>query len=686
MRKLATLFLILISAPSFATDRLVSTLGTDTGDCSSSACATIEYAWSQASPGDTVSIGAGTFYEKDISTSTSGTSESPIIIRGTVDEGSYQTIIDGSSPLSPTWVASTEYGNGCYKTAGVSTVPKVVLVYEDDEWLRVHVIQHALISGTSTGTTASKLVDSGASFTSELEANPGFGMYDGWVAYNATDDTTTNVSAVDSGTTLSLDDDIFTSGESYKLLPPSLGYDSDYQITTYSTSVLIDYWDGVEALAWHDGDETLYIRFRDGSSPSGKTFRYAGGTSIGNVFHTVGANHITIENIWVRGAWYNISVNGSTGVLLNNIYSTCSAKHVYVQNSANLDIVDCVIPNSSYSLQNYSWGAWTGGSSQTDAVAEHIYRVAKYEVSDEESSGEQCNGIDIIGGGTATVYGCNVSDVSSAISASYETTYAEFYDNNVANTEQSFFLGKGTPGDIYDNLSSNSNLHVRFGNMEDCYSQECLFNIYRNRFWNVQGVGSGFYIHYSDVSGSHSTYPTGNWYHNVFLGGVGAISLSSYCDDHGGLPNFNFYNNIISSGVNFFYGAQSLYESSTQWGDFSYNWVGCETLAYSKEPSWPGSGNIYDTGGDKYPWGLDSQPDFVLPGGHAGRLSGVDISEIFTTDDGTKNPLDGFSPGYFDGAAPNMGWSQDIEYTPAVNVMSGGSGTISAGSGTISAE
>ena len=64
------------------------------------------------------------------------------------------------------------------------------------------------VTGTTTGTTANKLVDSGASFVA--------GDVDRWV-WNTTDNTYTQVTAVDDANTLSLADDIMTSGESYIL-------------------------------------------------------------------------------------------------------------------------------------------------------------------------------------------------------------------------------------------------------------------------------------------------------------------------------------------------------------------------------------------------------------------------------------------------------------------------------------
>jgi len=64
-------------------------------------------------------------------------------------------------------------------------------------------------SGTTDGTTASKLVQSGQNFTSTVSV--------GNVVHNTTDDTFAYVSAVDSDTTLSLTADIMVSGEAYTI-------------------------------------------------------------------------------------------------------------------------------------------------------------------------------------------------------------------------------------------------------------------------------------------------------------------------------------------------------------------------------------------------------------------------------------------------------------------------------------
>jgi hypothetical protein len=64
------------------------------------------------------------------------------------------------------------------------------------------------VSGTTDGVTANKLVDSTASFTTNIV---------GYIVYNTTDSTVATVTAVDDAGTLSLSADIMASGESYTL-------------------------------------------------------------------------------------------------------------------------------------------------------------------------------------------------------------------------------------------------------------------------------------------------------------------------------------------------------------------------------------------------------------------------------------------------------------------------------------
>lgn len=94
-----------------------------------------------------------------------------------------------------------------------------------------------LASGSASGTTANKLVDSGALFTEDLV---------GSVIHNTTDGTVASVTAVDSATQLTLSADIMASGEAYVIYKtrdnePSVLYvggDGDLRVQTAAGNVV----------------------------------------------------------------------------------------------------------------------------------------------------------------------------------------------------------------------------------------------------------------------------------------------------------------------------------------------------------------------------------------------------------------------------------------------------------------
>ena len=107
---------------------------------------------------------------------------------------------------------SKAYLSGAQQTIPSSHVSgtshKVILDAEAyDEQNEMNII---LSTGTTTSTTANKLVDSGATFSTD-------GIIVGAWVWNTTDDTYAEVTAIDSETTLSIDADIMVSGEGYKV-------------------------------------------------------------------------------------------------------------------------------------------------------------------------------------------------------------------------------------------------------------------------------------------------------------------------------------------------------------------------------------------------------------------------------------------------------------------------------------
>jgi hypothetical protein len=89
-------------------------------------------------------------------------------------------------------------------------------------------------SGTTTSTSANKLVQTGQNFDSTVLS--------GMIVFNSTDSTFANVTAVDSATTLSLSADVMTSGENF---------------TIYKTPLLPDGWLECDGSTISDADSPL---------------------------------------------------------------------------------------------------------------------------------------------------------------------------------------------------------------------------------------------------------------------------------------------------------------------------------------------------------------------------------------------------------------------------------------------
>jgi len=89
----------------------------------------------------------------------------------------------------------------------------------------------AVDSGTTDGTTANKLIQSGQNFTSTVSVND--------IIHNTTDDTFAKVTAVDSDTSLSLSADIMVSGEIY-VVQGAAPAKAHFSIITNDSWTLID--------------------------------------------------------------------------------------------------------------------------------------------------------------------------------------------------------------------------------------------------------------------------------------------------------------------------------------------------------------------------------------------------------------------------------------------------------------
>lgn len=119
-------------------------------------------------------------------------------------------------------------------------------------------------TGTTDGTTGDKLVDSTASFTSAMN---------GLVVHNTTDGTSATITAVDSGTTLSVSSDIFISGEEYSI--PTYDFHWKTKPTT-STSTITEGTEKVNLLKSGKAidDVVNVVIFNAGLDPHGRGMEF----------------------------------------------------------------------------------------------------------------------------------------------------------------------------------------------------------------------------------------------------------------------------------------------------------------------------------------------------------------------------------------------------------------------------
>lgn len=125
-----------------------------------------------------------------------------------LDLGSAIGLLDGKFT---TWTPKVDFEhnyNGIQGVLRTLSPTKCVLVPEKD-YMRPKYIHD--ITGTATSTSTGKLVDSGATFSSE-------GVVAGNCVYNSDDGTYSRITSVDSETQLTLEDDIFVSGEAYEVV------------------------------------------------------------------------------------------------------------------------------------------------------------------------------------------------------------------------------------------------------------------------------------------------------------------------------------------------------------------------------------------------------------------------------------------------------------------------------------
>ena len=283
---------------------------------------TIGKAVSVAAAGDTVLIGQGVYREWNTN-SASGSAGNPITFAGTRGVGgSWLTEIDPSTQFTSGWVAAPEIGSGVWKQTGMSFQTRELY------------IDNKRVAGVAD------MGDLSSYFSSA------------------------HIPQYSTGAEL--------------LVAPSAA------LATNAVGTVYNLWDSLEAL-WGSTSDTLYLRLRDGTSPDGlvvgaspnytsfTTFVYRPAINLN------GKSYVTYSNLWVRGAFCGIYLNGadcSNNIVVSNKFTGCSIR-VYAQSGPH----DNQIIRNSFTDNFYGraagGGAW-GGTGTNHTENSWLYNIAKY--------------------------------------------------------------------------------------------------------------------------------------------------------------------------------------------------------------------------------------------------------------------------------------------------------------------
>ncbi len=492
---MAGILLLSLNLPftSDAASYFVSTAGNDSNNGTSSPTAwrTIQHAANSVAPGDTVTVGAGTFYER-VTLQVSAAAGNYITIQGTLDGGGNQlTTIDGSDALTG-WTADTATcGDGCYR----ATPPYKTY------WLGESV------SGDSQ----------------DIFRMP---------TANYLDVPTTG---------------IWTAADNY-FSNTAVAYWDGYEALWMGTGTFENlYMDGASP-------GSVWVRYKNKENPNSKSMRVsnsAGVIDTNGKAHTAikdfkiqggrwgvrinGGNNIQLE--------HNHIINGGKIVIFEN-----SPHDIVILNNTihRNGITSSYLPGAWTHYNPDPISPAAGTPDYIAGVNEKFYRVFKANGSDLYGYG-----IWMVVGGTMSniqISGNTIYDLGGVGIGWSHVTNMQIFQNtfhNIAAVGVMPYLDYSGVI-IYNNLLYNNDIHLRFLGIGESPSTPKQSWFYKNRAWNPPHKGTHIYWHWDAdgiAPGSHEQYI----YHNSFTGGDQGFSTSQYGTQ--GLTNTRVINNIMSSDI-----------------------------------------------------------------------------------------------------------------------------------------
>jgi hypothetical protein len=392
----------------------------------------------------------------------------------------------------------------------------------------------------------------------------------------------------------------------------------------------------------------VYMRFEDGSSPNGKALTFAP-RRVGAI-HLINSDWITVRDLTIRNADMGAFIDGGSddAIVQGNTITGCGYgiivapwantarpnRTIITQNSVTLNSLSDMSPGNPHHW--FVWGTFRGESkTQFDGIR---VGIELHEAGD-----------DILIDGNHVYDHFEGLEVNSEASQVADRLRRTIVRNNLIEriTNEGMLLYQAPDVRVYWNRLQHVNDGMRFG----VAPGPGPLYIYENTIWNpdypaTQASNSGFYLF-------SPTKAAINFYHNSLsvrtpfaFGGTASAAGSGICPTNPGYcaPNVHIYNNILSS----------LYSNQVNHSGWllapskptvDYNWFSVE----------PYNGALVNGGhniiSSRSMWSRNVNPYPFMPDTST-YAHGLDLS-VNNPACGTACP--GTSPGYFDGAAPDIG-------------------------------
>ena len=383
------------------------------------------------------------------------------------------------------------------------------------------------------------------------------------------------------------------SGDGFKLL--NMG--ADEEVKLLDTSILVKFWDGVEAIYGYK-DNITYIRFRKGDNPNDKAIKAA---PAGAAIVINNKSHLTLSGLAIQGAEFSVSITGAGSA--NNIVEDCilknGRKRVYITNGPS----NTIVRNNSITMDYYAGNDCLGAEVTSAYVKRHVYDFFKHIVG---SSTSDDSGVELINPGANTVIsGNHIFGGLLGIPAYNRGVDSPVYGLKIFNNKIHNMSSVGITSnegimdvEINNNLIYDCNLNIRIHELNKKTDLGRRVYIYNNSLWNPEGGGYHFYIH-SAATAPAVNFPEYWIYNNFCVGGNRSFGVMEAVVLSGGMPEFYIFNNTFLAKNNFSTNLINCINKTNYLGFIDYNSFG-GLFPKSITGSIFGVNNVFFSGDDTY--------------------------------------------------------------------------------------